>query len=206
MSIRAQLSVVIVSATLCLVVAPLACSSKPANAPLKPSRSASVTMVEGQAGGKYEDSFTVSTIVRAVDVRTRQVTLEGSDGAKVTFTAPPEVRNLDQLRVGDHVRATIAEEVEISVREDGRASVTHTELSARAPKGAKPGAMAAERYEVVAEVTSIDPTKRRVRMKFVDGSTESVLVRDDVELNRYKVGDHVVIRVTDQLTVLVEDR
>jgi hypothetical protein len=161
-------------------------------------------IVPGEAGGAFEDSFPAAATIAALDPRTRRVTLKGNDGSTAVFTAPPEVRNFDQLRVGDRVRATIAQQVAIRVQDAGKPGDTYAEIASRAPKGAKPGGMVAESFQVVAEVVDIDAVNRRATLKFADGDTEAVPVRDDVELKRYKVGDHVVIRVTERLSVIVE--
>ena len=167
--------------------------------------SRTVTVQPGEAGGVVEDKFTVSALVSDVQKSSRRVTLTASDGTKSTFTAGPEIRNFDQLHVGDKVTATISERLVIFVRSGGQdPSITHSAELARAPQGAKPGAMASESYEVVAVVKSIDSTKRTATLGFADGQTGTVHVRPDVDLSQYKVGDNVVIRVTATLSLLVE--
>jgi Cu/Ag efflux protein CusF len=163
----------------------------------------SVALIPGEAGGVLEESFTAHATVRGVDKSTRKVTLESEDGTKASFTAPPEMRNIDQLKVGDRVKATIAQRIVISVNSGSAApSEAHAAMVARAPKGAKPGAIVAESFEVVSTVKAIDSAARRATLQFSDGSTKSVPVRADVDLGKYKVGDTVVIRVTEQLSVL----
>ena len=199
------LAIIIASAGTC-VLAVSCSSSKPADGPLEPApaRSSTETTVPGEAGGVFEDSFTVASTIAALDPGTRRVTLKGGDGSTAEFTAPPEVRNFDQLRVGDRVRATISEQVVVRVLETGKPGSSHEQVAARAPKGAKPGAMVAESFQVVAEVVAIDASNRRATLRFADGNTETIPVRDDVELGRYRVGNHVLIRVTEQLLVVVE--
>jgi Cu/Ag efflux protein CusF len=150
----------------------------------------------------YEDSVTAYATVRGVDPATRKVTLETADGNRATFTAPPEVRNLDQLRSGDRVKATFTERLTVLVNQDATPGGDYATASARTPKGAKPGAIVAESYEAVASVKSIDTAKRTATLEFADGKTIPVPVREDVDLTRYKAGDHVLIRVTDVLSVL----
>jgi hypothetical protein len=158
----------------------------------------------GVAGGVLDETFKASATVSAVDPTTRKITLTTDDGTQGSFTAPPEVRNFDQIHAGDKVNATVNQQVAIFVDRDREASATHVSAAARAPKGAKPGALVAEAFEVVATVTSIDTASRRATLKFVDGQTKTVPVRKDVDLSRYKVGDSVVIQVMQQLTVLVD--
>ena len=165
-----------------------------------------IAVQAGEAGGVVEDTYTVSARVSDLDRPSRHITLTASDGAKSTFTAGPEIRNFDQLVVGDKVNATLTERLVIFVRSSSEdPSVSHAAALATAPKGAKPGAMVAEMYEIVASVKSIDSTNRNAMLQFSDGQTRTVHVRPDVDLARYKVGDSVVIRVTSALSVLVEN-
>jgi ribosomal protein S1 len=164
-----------------------------------------VTTSPGEAGGVVQDSFTVSAKVVGIVGPTREITLGTDDGSRTTFTAGPEIRNFDQIRVGDIVSATVTERLVVFVRSDGEEpSVTHAAALATAPKGAKPGATLAQSYEVTAKVTAIDSANRRAELTFSNGQTRTVPVRKDVELSRYKVGDTVVIRITEALTVLVK--
>jgi len=74
---------------------------------------------------------------------------------------------------------------------------------ALAPKGAKPGGVMAETTQVTAKVTAIDVAHRKATLHFEDGSTRTVAVRPDVELGKRKIGDRVIIRVTDALAIKV---
>jgi len=164
-----------------------------------------VGFVAGEAGGMVEDTFTAKATVSDIDKTNRKITLKASDGSKGTFTAGPEIRNFDQLREGDKVNATVTERMQVFVRSTGEdPSITHAAALATAPKGAKPGAMVAEMYEIVATVKSIDSINRKASLQFADGQTRIVNVRPDVDLSRYKVGDSVVIRVSTALTVLAQ--
>jgi hypothetical protein len=163
-----------------------------------------VTTQPGVAGGVIEETFTTTVTISAVEPSTRNVSLTAADGTKASFTAGPEIRNFDQIHVGDKLTATITQRLVVFVRGDGAdPSVTHAAALARAPKGAKPGAIVAESYEIVASVKSIDATNRTAVLQFSDGQTKTIPVRSDVDLSKYKVGDSVVIRVTEALSLLV---
>lgn len=164
----------------------------------------SVTTESGVAGGTVENVFIAQAVVTAIDQSTRRVTLAGPEGNKFTFTAGPEVKNLAQVRVGDKVTATFARRLVVTVRSDDAApSLTVDATRATALRGEKPGMLVAEETEVVARVTGIDPVARTADLSFADGTVKNVPIRADVDLSRYKVGDNVVIRVTNALTVLV---
>jgi hypothetical protein len=164
-----------------------------------------VTYTPGEAGLTAEGTVTGLATVKAIDPATRKVTLATEDGAQAPFTVPPEVRNFDQIHVGDRVNATVHEKLVVFVDRSGREpSVAHVAGLARAPEGAKPGAIVAEAFEVVATVTSIDTANRRATLRFADGQTKTIPVREDVDLTRYKVGDSVVMRISQHLALLVE--
>jgi hypothetical protein len=157
----------------------------------------------GVAGGTIEETSTLTVKVIDVDRAKREVTLGDDAGNKGSFIAGPEIRNLDQLHPGDTVTATLIERLVIFVRSAGdKADATYAAALARAPQGAKPGALMAEGYELVALVTAIDTTERTADLKFADDSTRTVKVRPDVDMARYKVGDSVIIRVTSTLSLL----
>ena len=77
------------------------------------------------------------------------------------------------------------------------------QLVALAPKGAKPGAIMAETTRITAKVAAIDTEHRKATLQFEDGSRRTVPVRDDVDLGKRKVGDTVVIRITESLAIQV---
>ena len=71
------------------------------------------------------------------------------------------------------------------------------------PKGAKPGGIMVETTQVTAKVTAINVEQRKATLKFEDGTTKTVPVRPDVDLSKRKVGDQVVIRITESLAIRV---
>ena len=171
----------------------------------EPTANRTVTMNEGEAGGVVEDKFTVQAVVTDIDKSNRKLTLKGSDGSTTPFTAGPQIKNFDQIKKGDKVNATITERLVVFVRSGSEdPTISHGAALATAPKGAKPGAMVAEMYEITARVTAIDTAKRIATLNFGEGQIRTVQVRPDVDLSRYKVGDTVVIRVSAALSVVVE--
>ena len=159
----------------------------------------------GEAGGIIEDQFTVSATASEVDHATRRITLTAADGQVATFTAPPEIQNFAQISNGDKLSATIAERMEIFVRRNGEdPAVVHMSQLAATPRGAKPGRMVGEAYEVVAIVRAIDHEVRVATLQYLDGTIRTVQVRPDVDLSRYAVQDNVVIRTTATLAMLAK--
>jgi translation elongation factor P/translation initiation factor 5A len=192
-----------------LIFAPLAalvwtsCSTPPPPAPVRDS---STNYVEGIPGGVTVDTYEVTTAVSAIDHEKRTATLLTSDGTEIPYKAGPNVPNFDQVRVGDHVKTTVAEQVVVFVREksgrrnnDGQAN-----LVALNPKGEKPGVVTAGTVEVTTRVKAVDLEHHKATLLFPDGTTKVISVRPDVKLSPSDVGREVVIQATRAVAVRVE--
>ena len=73
----------------------------PALAQQHPAASGIAVSVGGKVAVAHE--VTASAIVTAIDKASRTVTLRKADGQSFTVVADDEVRNFDQIRVGDEV-------------------------------------------------------------------------------------------------------
>jgi hypothetical protein len=184
-------------------IAPNDSSATPAADVSGPQGSGSLTVTPGEAGGVLDETFTASATITAIDAPTRQVTLKGPQGNEVQLTAGPDVRNFDQLKVGDVVTATVAQRVVVFVQTGGTPpTVVHAAAIATAPQGAKPGVIVGRAFEITATVKAIDSVNRTADLQFADGSVKTVPIRPDVDLTQYNVGDTVVIRVTQALSLI----
>jgi hypothetical protein len=128
-------------------------------------------------------------IVRSVDATARSIVLSTpGDSAAVSYRVGPGVRNLDQIKVGDGVRATITEELAVYVLRDGRLL----------GPGGVPEAIASN-----ARVLSVDPSYRLLTLQFPNGHTEKLKVHRRVRLDEMAAGDAVVIRPVEILALRV---
>jgi hypothetical protein len=165
---------------------------------------ATAVVAEGVPGGAVVATYELTAKVAAIDKASRKVTLVDAAGIKKTVKAGPEVINFDQIRVGDQLKITATEELVVSVAGQGKTPTDGgAQLVALAPKGAKPGAIMAETTQVTAKVTAIDAEHHKATLQFEDGSRRTVPVREDVDLSKRKVGDSVVIRMTEALPIQV---
>ena len=160
---------------------------------------------EGVPGGVVVGTYRETATVTAVDAVHRKVTLVGPDGAKTVFKADPKVRNFDQIRVGDQVKATMVEQLVVFLRQDGApAGDGQAGMVALAPRGAKPGVLMADTVEVTATVKAIDLKRHKATLRFPDGKSKTVAVRPDVDLTKVTLGEEVVIRTTEAMAIVVE--
>ncbi len=144
--------------------------------------------------------------VTAIDQNSRMVTLKGPKGNEVTFKAGPEVRNLAQVRVGDEVKFSYYESVEVRVLKEGEAAPAVGEVAsmARAKQGDKPAGVAGSQTTVVAKITAIDLKAKTATLQGENGNTITVTPRNPENLKKVKVGDRIVITYTEAVAVKVQ--
>jgi len=157
-------------------------------------------------GAIVVETISATATVDAVDAAKRKVTLKFADGKTQTLKLGPEVKNFDQIKVGDQVKTTFAESVAVFVRKsDEKPSADEIQTIQVAPKGAKPGVVMTDTFEVTAKVEAIDYTKRTVTLKGPEGNLKTFPVDKSVKkFKNVKVGDEVVVRVTDAMAITVE--
>ena len=143
--------------------------------------------------------------VEAVDAAKRQVTLKGPKGNVVPLTVGPDVRNLEQVKVGDQVRVRYAEALSLTLKKDGKElpSAKSASEMMRAPVGATPGGAVGEQVTVIANVIAVDAKTHQVTLKGPN-RTVDLYVEDPEQLKLIKVGDQVEAVYTQAVAVTVE--
>ncbi len=146
--------------------------------------------------------------VAAIDHKTRQVTLKGPEGDTVTITAGEEVKNLDQVEVGDTVAVEYLEMVAMEVLPPGDAAMTATTAAAKmsAPPGEKPADAVIQETKVITVIAAIDKERELVTLKGPKGDTKTVKVRNPANLEKIVVGDKVLITHTTAIAVVVTEK
>jgi hypothetical protein len=151
------------------------------------------------------NTTTATATVTAVDPAKRTVTLRSPDGTTSTYKLTKYVRNFDQIKVGDQVKATLVDSLAVVLRKTSEPpSIGEEEAVALAPKGAKPGVVVANTRELTARIQAIDTSKRTVTLMGPAGNTVTLKVSPDVDLTNVQAGDNVVVRYTEALALLVE--
>jgi hypothetical protein len=164
-----------------------------------PVGSARIDYTLGVPGGVIFQTFRASVTVSAIEPATRMATLQLPDGKKFTVRVSPDVTTFDQIRVGDRVTATVLQKIEASLtKQDGDGT---TAAGDHAPNGNQTGDAAGKTMQMTARVIAIDSENHTTTLRFADGSTETLAVRNDVDLSRRKVGDEVLFRVTEMIAL-----
>ncbi len=165
-----------------------------------------VKKVRKKPGAVLAEAVTVTATVDAVDAEKRTVTLKVADGATKTVKVGKEVKNFDQIKAGDKLKATYFESIAVFVRKSGDQPMADEVATVRvAPKGGKPGVLVTDVTEITAKVEAIDYKNRTVTLKGPEGRSGTFAVDRRVKkFQSVKVGDELVVKVTDALLMAVE--
>jgi hypothetical protein len=174
--------------------------------PMAEAQPAAIKIKPGEAGVAIE-AMTRTATVESIDPAKRMVTLKGSEGETRTIHLGKECINFDQIKVGDQVKATLAEEVAVGVSKAGAPpSADAGVVVARAPAGSKPGMIIAETVDVTAKIDSVDAQARTITLTAADGKSRTIKVGPNVDLSTLTGGDDVTVQCTQALAILVEAR
>ncbi len=176
-----------------------ACSSTPSSE----QASAPVTLSSEQV--------TLEGSITRVDRANRMVTIRGSDGGEVDMFVGDEVRNFDQLQVGDRVALDYNRAIAAEIRPAGSGEVgtTMEQGGSRAGAGSRPGGSVSETVTLVAEVMAVDTAANTVTLKGPRGNVVTLEVqREDMRarLGSVKAGDLLRVTFTEAVAVNIRPR
>lgn len=148
----------------------------------------------------------VSATVEAVDKELRAVTLKTADGDTLTITAGPEVRNFDQIDVGDTVTAEYFEALAMTLEKGGSGIQERVEQISgdRAAPGDKPAGSVTRTVDAVGTVRQVD---REARLVFVEGAQGMVTLNipESIDLDTIEVGDEIHARYIETVAISVTE-
>ena len=171
----------------------------------EPSASPKAKAKPDAAGAIEVGAITATSKVTAVDPAKRTVTLVNEADETNTYKLGKNVRNFDQIKVGDEVKATLLESLAVTVsKSSAPPNAGERGVVAVAPKGAMPGVIMAKTRQITAKIVSVDPQARTVTVEGPAGGTPTIKVGPKVNLDELQKGDDVTLRVTDALAIRVE--
>ncbi len=195
-----------VSPLLCAVAcAAAALVALPAGAQSQPGAAAVVAAASAPGKGAVGSIVKVRAVVTAIDPATRAVTLKGPQGNEYRVVAGSEVRNFDQIKVGDDLVVTHAEALTLELKKGGGAMRQRVESddAARTKPGERPGAAVTQTVTVVADVMAVNPRTQTVTLRGPQ-RTVDLRVPDRKQFQGIQVGDQVEARFTEALAIAME--
>ncbi len=196
--------VAMLSSSVILITAALAAGAAHAAPPAAaPAARAMPAPVNAASAG-----VTLQGQITALNTQTRAVTVTGADGGAVEFVAGPEVRNFNQLKVGDKVTLDYTAAIALALEPAGSAPVGVTKSQAKTVpvRGQKPGGARSNTVEIVTEVTAVNPERNTIALRGASGNTQLIAVeRPDLraKLPSVKRGDLVKISYTEAVALAI---
>lgn len=192
--------------TVVLIAGLSACATTTKENPAQPTATIAAVRDADGPGGIIGKTVVETVIVDKINYKDRTAVLRDADGAQHFFKAGPEVRNFDQVKVGDEIITEHTESIAILVdKPEGKPAGNEAQAVRRAPLGAKPGMEAVSVLEVTATVEKIDYKTRMITLKGPEGKT--ITTRVDESATRFKdvkKGDMIYMQFTEELAIRVE--
>ena len=160
----------------------------------------------GFTGEIVTDSSSTTATVVSVDHTKRLVALKRADGSSVTYKAAPGAPGFEDVKAGDQVKVSVAEEMAVFL---GRNSVPAgtadtAKLRVRVPNRTEAFAAEVGILVFTAKVTAINDWDDSVTLQLADGLTKTIKVGEAVNLADVSVGDSVSVRSTEAAVILLE--
>lgn len=170
-----------------------------------PAARAAAVVASAPGTGTVTSAMSISARVEAIDAAGRQLTLKGPKGNVQTVTAGPDVRNFDQIKVGDMVVARYIESLTLTLKKDGKELVSRVDSadSARTKAGEKPGGIVGRQVEVTANVIAVDASTQTLTLQGPN-QTVQLKVPDPAQFKLVKVGDQIQGTYTEAVALSIE--
>jgi Cu/Ag efflux protein CusF len=166
-----------------------------------------VAVVTTQSPGKVgeADAIQIQGKVKSINKKTREVTLVGPQGNQMVIPAGEDVKNFDQIRVGDLVTLTYVQALVLelkTVQNNGIRERVESENKVAAKPGEKPAGMIEKTTRIVANVVAVNPKAQTVTLRGPKRTVE-VAVKDPAMLKEIKVGNQVEATFIEAVALVV---
>ena len=171
----------------------------------QPSAEAGAIVATGPGVAGGAQMTTVSAKVVAIDKAKRAVTLQGPLGTRFRVVAGQEVRNFDQIQVGDELVVTHAEALTLELQKGGAGIRERVESqdAARTPAGARPGVAEVNRVTIIADVVAVNARTQTVTLRGVEYAVD-LHVPDKSQFAAIRTGDQVRATYTEAVAIAME--
>lgn len=179
------------------------CAGTPDKAPAKDEKA--VTQ-PAQPVVAIRDEVTATATVKAINLDTRQVTLQGKKGKAFTITVSDAVTNLPQVKVGDRVVVTYYESLLVQLTGaagDGITRRTDTPGAGRAEPGQMPSGTVRDTVKVTANILSVNQKTRKVILQGPKKAL-TVTVPKDMDISKFRAGDQIEAEYMQEMAISVE--
>lgn len=148
----------------------------------------------------------VRATVVELDMVNRSATLKGTKGKLVTVSVPAEVKNFDQVLVGDELvvryMTAVAAKLE-PVSNNGIRERVESTTTGAGPADGLPGALVGRKVEILADVKSIDGKAGTATLR---GATRNftIAIPEGLDVSKVKIGSQVRAVFVEAVVLNVE--
>ena len=148
----------------------------------------------------------VTAKIVEIDRKTRTVSLKGPKGKVIDIVAGDEVKNFDQIKVGDMVVVQYMQSLALELQKvkSGMSGIQVSEGAAKAEPGQRPAVGAVREVQAIAKVTGVDPKAKTISLTGPRGNTVTLDVQNPDQFKVVKMGDEVLVTYTEAVAVSVE--
>ena len=155
-------------------------------------------------------AVSVEAVVTAIDLETRQVSLQGPDGNIITLTSPEQVVKLEDINVGDVVVSTYMAALEAELREPTEDELANpwvvVEEAGVSDDAAMPGIGGAR---IIRAVCTIEGMNRELGVVTIKDSNGKLHMIGDVEPEKMEgvtLGQTIVVVYAEAIALTLEKR
>jgi hypothetical protein len=172
----------------------------------KPDAAGGAVVASEPGRAAIVEATQISAQVVGIDKATRTVTLKGPKGNVVDVVAGDEVKNFDQIKLGDFVVARYVQALTLELRKTKvkAGEPTVREEAVRARPGERPAAAGARAGTPGADVIGVDPKKSTITLKGPRGNVVTLNVQNPDQFKVVKKGDQVEVTYTEAVALSVE--
>ena len=143
----------------------------------------------------------VTAQVVSIDKATRTVTLKGPRQT-VDVVAGDEVKNFDQIKVGDRVDVTYVEALTLELKKTKAPLTMSGEAGAiRAAPGSTPAGAVGRQITALCDVVDVNKKKSTITLKGPRGNVMELNVRNPDQFKVVKKGDQVEVTYTEAVAM-----
>jgi hypothetical protein len=164
----------------------------------------------GMAGIGESDTISLRATVKAVNQKSRTVTLVGPQGNTLTLKVGDEVHNLAQVKPGNKVVVRYHASIAYVLAPSGTKlpDDSMTMAGARATPGQMPGGAVGTRMVVTARVVGVDPVAHTLQLINPSGglirTVDVVTPEGQQSMKMVNVGDTITAVITEAIAISVE--
>lgn len=143
--------------------------------------------------------------VTNIDKKARTIFFKNNEGES-KFIAGPEIKNFDQIKIGDRLSVTyeLAVAIElIKTKSDGIRSKVETSSEVASKAGEKPTRTITNTTTIIADIIAVDRAKKLVSVKGPSGKVTVVTVKNPKLLADVNVGEQVKVIYFDAMAASI---